>query len=43
MSEECNFADDNVLYSSNKELEIVFKNLETYLNNVLTWFNIKIK
>ena len=40
MSEVCNFADDNTLYSSNKELEIVFRNLETDLNNVLAWFNI---
>ena len=29
MSEVCNFIDDNTLYSSNKELEIVFRNLET--------------
>ena len=41
MSEVCNFADDSTLYSSNKELEIVFRNLETDLNNVLAWFNIK--
>ena len=27
-----NFADDNTLYSPNKELEVVFKNLETDLN-----------
>ena len=40
MSEVCSFADDNTLYSSNKELEIVFKNLESDLNNVLAWFNI---
>ena len=40
MSETCNFADDNTLCNSNKELEIVFRNLESDLNNVLTWFNI---
>ena len=40
LSEVCNFADDNTLYSSNKELEIVFRSLETDLNNVLAWFNI---
>ena len=40
LSEVCNFADDNTLYSSNKELELVFRNLESDLNNVLAWFNI---
>ena len=35
----CMFADGNTLYSSNKELEIVFRNLESDLNNVLAWFN----
>ena len=40
MFEVSSFADDNTLYSSNKELEIVFKNLESDLNNVLAWFNI---
>ena len=39
LSEICNF-DDNTLYSSNKELEIVFRNLETDLNYFLAWFNI---
>ena len=39
LSEVRNFADNNTLYSSNKELEIVFGNLETDLNNVFTWFN----
>ena len=34
-----NSADDNTLYSSNKKLEIVLRNLETDLNNVLAWFN----
>ena len=32
--------DVNTLYRSKKELEIVFRNLETDLNNVLAWFNI---
>ena len=40
MSEVFSFADDSTLYSSNKELEIVFRNLEADLNNVLAWFNI---
>ena len=40
LSEVCNFADDNFLYSSNKELEIVFRNPESDLNNILTWINI---
>ena len=35
LSEVYNFADDYTLYSSSKELEIVFRNLETDLNNVL--------
>ena len=35
LSEVCNFADDYTLYSSSKESEIVFRNLETDLNNVL--------
>ena len=39
LSEVCNFADDNTLSSSNKELELVFRNLESDLNNVLAWFN----
>ena len=29
-----------LFYSSKKKLEIVLRNLETYLNNVLAWFNI---
>ena len=40
LSEVCNFSDDNTLYNSNKELEIVFRDLESDLNNVLAWFNI---
>ena len=39
LSKVCNFADDNTLYSSNKELELVFRNLESDLNNVLAWLN----
>ena len=40
LSEVCNFADDNTFYSSNKELELVFRNLESDRNNFLAWFNI---
>ena len=40
LSEVYNFAEVNTLYSFNKELEEVFRNLETDSNNVLTWFNI---
>ena len=40
LSEVCNFADENTLYNSTKELEIVFRNPESDLNNVLAWFNI---
>ena len=39
MSKLCNFADDNTLYNSSKELQIVFRSLETDLSNVLAWFN----
>ena len=42
LSEVCNFTDDNTLHNSNKELEIVFRNLESDLNNVFAWFNIKL-
>ena len=35
--EVCNFADDNTLYSSNKDLDHVFNNLYHDLNNVLDW------
>ena len=35
-----NFANDNTLHLSNKESEIVFRNLGTDLNNALVWFNI---
>ena len=34
LSEVCNFTHDDTLYSSNKELEIEFRNLETDLSNV---------
>ena len=37
-SEVCNFADDNTLYSSNKDLDHVFNNLYYDLNNLLDWF-----
>ena len=40
MSKLCNFANDSTLYNSNKELQIVFRSLETDLNNVFAWFNI---
>ena len=39
-SEVCNFADDNTLYSCNKNLEYVFSNLKYDLRNVLDWFKI---
>ena len=39
LSEVCNFADGNTLYSCNKELDLVFRNLESDLNNVLAWFS----
>ena len=34
LSEVCNFTNDDTLRSSNKELEIEFRNLETDLGNV---------
>ena len=40
LPEVCNSADASTLCSSNKELETVFRNLDTDLNNVLAWFNI---
>ena len=39
-SEVCNLADDNTLYSCNKNLEHVFSNLKYDLRNVLDWFKI---
>ena len=43
LSEVCNFANDDTLYSSNKELEIEFRNLETDLSNVFLTQLIKSK
>ena len=37
-SEVCNFADDNTLYSSNRDLDHVFNNLYYELNDVLDLF-----
>ena len=37
-SEVCNFADDNTLYSSNKDLDHVFSYLQYDLNNGLDCF-----
>ena len=39
-SEACNLADDNTLYSCNKNLDYVFSNLKYDLRNVLDWFRI---
>ena len=39
-SEVCNFADDNTLYSCNKNLEHVLSSLKYDLRNVLDWFKI---
>jgi len=39
-SEVCNFADDNTLFSGNKNLDCVFSNLNSDLNNVIEWFKI---
>ena len=39
LPEVCNFANDNTMDSSNKKLEIVFRNLESDLN-VFVWLNI---
>ena len=39
-SEVCNFADDDTLYSCNKDLEYAFSNLKYDLSNVLDWFKI---
>ena len=36
LSEVCNFANNNTLYSCHEDLEIEFRNPETDLNNVLT-------
>ena len=37
-SEVCNFADDNTLYSCNKNLENGFSNFKLGLKSVLKWF-----
>ena len=37
ITKKSNFADDNTLYSSNKDLDHVFNNLYYDLNNVLDW------
>ena len=37
-SEVCNFADDNTLYSCDKNLEHVFPNFKYDLRSVLDWF-----
>ena len=39
-SEVCNFADDDTLYSCNKNLDHVFSNLKYDLRNLLDWFKI---
>ena len=39
-SEVCNFADDNTLFSSGKNLDHVFTNLDNDLNHVIDWFKI---
>ena len=39
-SEVCNFANDNTLYSCNKNLEHIFSRLKFDLRNVLDWFKI---
>ena len=40
ITKKSNFADDNTLYSSNKDLDHVFNNLYYDLNNVLDWFKL---
>ena len=37
-SEVCNFEDDNILYSFNKNLDNIFSNLKYDLKNVLSQF-----
>ena len=41
-SEICNFADDNTLYSCNKELGTIILNLEYDMTNILSWFRYEI-
>ena len=39
-SEVCNFADDNTLFCGDKNLDLVFFNLNSDLSNVTDWFKI---
>ena len=39
-TEVCNFADDNTLFSSDENLDLVFSNLNSDLSNVMEWFKI---
>ena len=39
-SEACNFADDNTLFCGDKNLDLVFLNLNSDLSNVMDWFKI---
>ena len=39
MSELCNVTNDNTLHSSNEEQDLVLRNFESDLSNVLAWFN----
>ena len=39
-SEVCNFADDNTLFYGDKNLELVFSNLNSDLSNVMDGFKI---
>ena len=39
-SEVCNFADDNTLSCGDKNLDLVFSNLNSDLSNVMDWFKI---
>ena len=40
MSEVCNFADDSTLFCGDKNLDLVFLNLDSDLSNVMDWFKI---
>ena len=39
-SDDCNFTDDNTLYSSDKKIDNIFINLKIDLKNVLYWFQV---
>ena len=39
-SEVCNFADDNTLFCGEKDLDLVFLNLNSDLSNAMDWFKI---